>query len=267
LAWLLVQHGELVGKALSVVGLGISAFIVWYAVTLPDKVARDRLLVAFVLILFSMVFWAFFEQAGSSMNLFTDRNVDRKIFSFDIPASIFQSVNPAFILLLTLPVSFLWAKLHAIGREPSTPLKFGLGIIQLGLGFAALYVGAVTARDTGVVSLFWLVLGYLLHTTGELCLSPVGLSMITKLSPAKIGGLMMGAWFLSSAFAQYVAALIAMLTGVSGEEEVATKIPPPSETVMIYGSVFGGIAAIAIVVGIALSLGSGFLAKRMHGVR
>jgi proton-dependent oligopeptide transporter, POT family len=227
------------------------------------KKERDQLLVAIVLTLFSIVFWAFFEQAGSSLNLFTERNVDREVLGVEIEAPVFQSVNPAFILLFGPVFAWLWLRMARNQIEPSTPVKFGLGIVQLGLGFAALYLGA-RSSDDGIVALIWLILGYLLHTTGELCLSPVGLSMITKLSPARMTGLMMGTWFLSSAFAQYVASLIAMLTGVK-EEGAEAALPPPSETVMVYGSVFGKVAIVALGVGVFVVLIAPFLRRRMHG--
>ena len=266
IAWQLVQVSQLVGSLLSGVGALVSALLIYYLVRKVDKVERDRLIVALVLTLFSMVFWAFFEQAGSSINLFTDRNVDRSLFGKSIPASVFQSVNPAFILTFAPVFAWLWVRLDRRGIEPATPTKFGLGILQLGLGFGALYFGAASAGSDGVVAIGWLLLGYLLHTTGELCLSPVGLSMITKLSPARIVGLMMGTWFLSSAFAQYVAGLIAKLTGVKEHGGAEAALPHPSETVMVYGDVFGKLGLVAVVVGVLVLLLSPLMQKRMHGI-
>jgi POT family proton-dependent oligopeptide transporter len=219
-----------------------------------------------VLTLFSVVFWAFFEQAGTSLSLFADRNVDRTVFGYLIPASQFQSVNPLFILLFAPVFSGLWLYLERHRMDPNTPLKFGFGIVQLGLGFVALYVGALGSRATGVVPWFWLVLGYFLHSTGELCLSPIGLSMITKLSPKRITGMMMGVWFLSSAFAQYVASLIAQLTGVKETGAAVQIVPKPVDTVMVYGSVFGSIAWVALAVGVLVIVASPLLARRMHGI-
>jgi proton-dependent oligopeptide transporter, POT family len=185
----------------------------------------------------------------------------------EIPASMFQAVNPIYILLLAPLFSWLWLALGRYGREPSIPLKFGLGILQLGLGFGALWFGAVHMAHDGIVAVGWLLLGYLLHTTGELCLSPIGLSMVTKLSPAKITALMMGTWFLSSAFAQYAASAIAVLTGVHGEGARVSAAPPqPSVTVVAYGHVFGGVAIAAIVVGVVLTLAAPALSRRTHGV-
>jgi POT family proton-dependent oligopeptide transporter len=200
------------------------------------------------------------------MNLFTDRNVNRHLFGWVVRASQLQSVNPFFILAFAPLFSALWLYLGRRRLEPNTALKFGFGILLVGLGFLALFIGASTSRVTGVVPLFWLVLGYFLHSTGELCLSPIGLSMITKLSPKNITGLMMGTWFLSSAFAEYVAALIAQLTGVKDGGSVSSVLPKPAETVMVYGSVFGSIAWVALGIGVLVVLVSPLIARRMHDV-
>jgi len=262
-SWALVQKGTLLGSLLLVVGLVTLGGLFFYLARSAKPEERGPMFVAVILTVFSTVFWAFFEQAGSSMNLFTDRNVDRNVLGHTIDASVFQSVNPTFVLLLSPLFIWLW---KSLGRfEPRTPLKFGIGTLLLGLGFGALWFGATQSQATGIVPLFWLVLGYLLHTMGELCLSPVGLSMITKLSPARIVGLMMGAWFLASAMAQYVASLIAQLTGVKGAETAAGAVPPTA-TVMVYGSVFGGIAVTALVIGALMCLVAPLLAKRMGDV-
>jgi POT family proton-dependent oligopeptide transporter len=265
-AWQLVQHAALVGTLLVVFGAAVLLGLIVYLLRLPDKVARDRLGVALLLTLVSVVFWSFFEQTGTSMSLFTDRNVDRWLFGVHLPTSQFQSINSLFILLFAPVFSALWLYLARRKHEPNTPLKFGLGIVQLGLGFVALYIGAAVSRATGVVPMFWLVLGYFLHSTGELCLSPIGLSMITKLSPKGVTGIMMGTWFLASAFAQYVASLIAQLTGVRDAGTLASALPKPTETVMVYGSVFGNIGWIALGVGLLVVLVSPLIARKMHGV-
>ena len=261
-AWWLVQQFDLIGYGLNGVGIVTVLGLVAYGIWRCEATERSRLYAAMILTSFSIVFWAFFEQAGSSLNLFTDRNVNRVVFGWEIPTSVFQSVNAIFILLLGPLFSMLWVRLAAAGREPSTPVKFGLGIVQLGFGFGALYYGAVTA-SSGLVGLVWLILGYMLHTSGELCLSPVGLSMITKLSPLRIGGLMMGVWFLATAYAQYVAALIAKLTGVHGEQ---AGDGAPGATAMIYGEVFGLIALTAIGVGLGILIVSPLLRKMMKGI-
>jgi POT family proton-dependent oligopeptide transporter len=219
--------------------------------------------VALALMFFSMLFWAFFEQAGSSINNFTDRNVDRAFGGAEIPASTFQATNPIFILLLGLAFAALWSRLALRGAEPSTPAKFALGLLQLGLGFGALWLGAESADARGIVNVSWLLLGYLLHTTGELCLSPVGLSMVTKLAPARIVSTVMGGWFMATAFSQYLAGLIAQLTGVHAEAG-ATQLPPPTETVLLYGGVFGGIAVSALVCALVCFALAPLLERWMH---
>jgi proton-dependent oligopeptide transporter, POT family len=265
-AWQLVQHGALVGSMLIVFGVAVFLGLCVYLLRSSDRIARGRLGVALLLTVFSVVFWSLFEQTGTSMSLFTDRNVNRTLLGTSIPASQFQSVDSLFILLLAPVFSWLWLFLARRRLEPNTPLKFGLGTVQLGMGFVALYIGAVTSRATGVVPMFWLILCYCLHATGELCLSPIGLSMITKLAPKGVTGILMGTWFLAYSFAQYVAALIAQLTGVREGGAAATTLPTPIETVMVYGKVFGTIGWVALGVGVIMVIVSPLIARRMHGV-
>jgi proton-dependent oligopeptide transporter, POT family len=345
---LLVQRNAIAGWVLTLFG---GAAILWLIVEAvrSSRVDRDRLFVVLILMFFSTLFWAFFEQAGSSMNNFADRNVDRvietraitqadvgstlqlrvpletsdpsllalppltqeqlgqdqgqgkpfnltelgalrehaalgaphdtQVFSWrvgpsnvgmgvggaEIPASLFQATNGIFILLLGLVFTALWSFLGARGVEPSTPVKFALGLFQLGLGFVALWYAAEKAADArGMVSASWLILAYLLHTMGELCLSPVGLSMVTKLSPRQIVSTVMGAWFLAMAFSNFLAGLIAQLTGVSGEGSEAPVIPAPNGTLHLYGEVFGQIGIIALGSAVACWALSPFLKRWMH---
>jgi len=265
LAMFLVQWGRVVGYALGLTGILVVAYILYFMISQCSREERGRMWVALVLTFFSIVFWAFFEQAGSSINLFTERNVDRSLFGWDIPTSMFQSVNPAFIILLAPLFAGLWGWLDRRDLEPNIPVKFGLGIVQLGLGFGAFWIGAQSAGGDGMVALVWLVLGYLLHTTGELCLSPVGLSMITKLSVARVAGMMMGTWFLATASAQYVGGLIAQLTGVEGG--AVEGVVNATESIGVYGSVFGQIAIFALVTGVFVLAVAPFLKRGMHGVK
>jgi POT family proton-dependent oligopeptide transporter len=220
---LLVRYFELMSYVLTPFSLLVVG-IIFVAAIRDTKIVRERLFVVLILLFFSTLFWAFFEQAGSSLTLFTDTNVERH----GLPASVFQSVNPAFILLLAPVFSALWVGLGRRHKEPSIPVKFALGIAQLGVGFLVLAWSGGFAVDgeisisgengteltqaAAVVPLLFLIGGYLLHTTGELCLSPIGLSMVTKLSPHKITAMVMGGWFLSSAMAHHLAGLIALLT-------------------------------------------------------
>ncbi|MCB9743631.1 MAG: hypothetical protein H6740_13605 [Alphaproteobacteria bacterium] len=319
----LVKGGTLATILLGVMGVGALAYLIFEAAR-ATSIERDRIIVILVLIFFSMLFWAFFEQAGSSMSLFTDRNVDRvvetqlitadqvgqtvevqltqgltghtfgdEVVTLDwveerlkdaetvqwpvseddvgmkaagdqIATSQFLAANPIFILIFGLVFSWLWTTLGKINLDPSPSVKFSLGLMQLGLGFGALWYGTQNANALGMVSMSWLLLAYLLHTTGELCLSPVGLSMVTKLSPKRIVAAVMGAWFMSSAFANYLSGAIAKLTGVGGEGGEVDVLPPPLETLDVYAAVFGPLGLIAIGAGVLLLVISPLLTKLMH---
>jgi len=257
-AWQLVQHQAVVGGMLGMTGILAILVIVIYAFTKCTPIERDRLGVATALIIFSVIFWALFEQAGSSLNIFTDRAVDRHMFGWEVPASMFQSINAAFIFMFAPFVSMLWPRLAAKGIEPSTPQKFAIGIFLVGLGFLALVLGGTTAGD-GLVPLIWIFLIYWLHTMGELCLSPVGLSMITKLSVRRIVSMMMGVWFLASAGANYIASLIAAATSGGLEGDGAS-----TELIL---EVYSRVGWLAIGIAVLLFALAPLLKKGMHGVR
>ncbi len=234
-----------------------------------DNVQRDRILVLMILMTFNVVFWACFEQAGSSLTLFADRNVDRDIFGvYTMPASQTQFFNPLFIIIFGSIFSVMWVRLAKIGRNPNIPLKFGLGIIQLGVGYLMLLIGNALAGEAALVPLVILGLMYLLHTTGELFLSPIGLSMVTKLAPKHMTGSAMGAWFLSFAFSMYVAAVLAKLTGsdAEGGGEAVEVVLTPAESLVQYVDVFGGMGWVTVGIGVVLVLLSRPLNRMMHGV-
>ncbi len=195
----------------------------------------------------------------------TEDNVGMGVGGTEIPASTFQAVNPIYILIFGLVFTWLWAFLGARGLEPSTPFKFSLGLLQLGMGFGCFWIGAQTADARGMSGMSWLLLGYLLQTTGELCLSPVGLSMVTKLSPKAIVSTVMGAWFLATAFSNYLAGMIAKLTGVEhGSDGAEGLMPKPIDTVHVYGDVFLKIAIAAIGSAVICFALSPLLKKWMH---
>lgn len=371
------------GLVLVLAGLGAMLYLFREAFRM-DKVARERMFVVFILTFFSIVFWAFFEQSGSSVNNFTDRNIDRvteasvadaslvgqtqefrlvasndankgleffsqeflghingteanndlvekairgvnssreaekqmdaeelaqtikevlgqerltmtaltylreyskneeatnadKVYQWEfteenvgklglggseVPASVFQSVNAIYIMIFGLVFTALWTFLGTKGIEPSTPVKFAMGLLQLGLGFLCLYLGAQYADSDGMVAMYWLLLMYLMLTTGELCLSPVGLSMVTRLSPARLVSTVMGSWFLATAFSQFLAAIVAQFAAVdTGGGKV---VPIPVETVNIYGDVYKLVAIMAAVSGVVLLALSPILKKWMH---
>ena len=170
---------------------------------------------AMVMVTFNTVFWSLFEQAGSSLTLFADRNTDRSVFGlFDLSAPQTQNFNPLAIIVLAPVISALWGWLARRNCEPSIPVKFALGLIGVGAGFLFLVFGATFAGPDARVGLWWLAGLYVIHSIAELCISPVGLSMITRLAIARIIGLMMGVWFLSIAVAQYVAGAVAQVATV-----------------------------------------------------
>jgi POT family proton-dependent oligopeptide transporter len=255
----LVLHNHLTGWMLIVVGAAALGWVLCIAIS-SERAQRGRLWVILILAGFSIAFWSFFEQGGSSINLFTDRNINRELFGWNVPASLFQAINPLFIILMAPMFSMLWFNLASRGIEPSTPVKFALGIMLLAAGFAVLSLGASLAGDQGRTSLVWLLLGYALITSGELSLSPVGLSMVTRLAPARLVGTMMGIWFLSTAFAEYIAGLIAKLTSAP-QTSMAIHALSPIETIDLYGHVFTQIAVVAGAAGCALLIISPWLQR------
>jgi POT family proton-dependent oligopeptide transporter len=218
--WLLVQYQNVMGTLMLASGALLLAYIVYVAVTQLEREARDRILAIVFLLLLQPVFWGLFEQAGASLNLFTDRYVDRA----GVPASVFQAINPAYIVLLGPVFAWLWTTLGRRGLEPSTPAKFGLALLQVGLGFLVLVWGAQAVGIDNPTPVLFIFLLYLFHTTGELCLSPVGLSAMNRLSPSFMASLIMGAWFFATAGGNFVAGKISAMTGAEhAEGEGAAK--------------------------------------------
>lgn len=174
---------------------------------------KQRIAVIFIMVFFSIFFWASFEQAGSSLTLFADKETNRTLnlfgWQWEMPAGYFQSLNPLLIFILAPFFSKMWVKLSNIGKEPSSPTKFAAGLGLLGMGFVVMIIAASVYQQSGPVSVLWLSGAYLFHTLGELCLSPVGLSLVTKLAPAQFVSLFMGVWFLSSFVANFVGGFFA----------------------------------------------------------
>jgi POT family proton-dependent oligopeptide transporter len=176
----------------------------------------ERIAAIFIMLVFVVFFWMGFEQAGGTMNLFADQRTERAIFGWEAPASYFQAINPLFILLLAPLFAALWARLDRSRWAISVVAKQALGMIILGLGFIVLAIADQRADVIGRVSVWWLVITYLFHTAGELCLSPIGLSMVTKLSPGRFISLMMGVWFTAMALANYLAGTLEGLLAGTG---------------------------------------------------
>lgn len=265
---LLVNQSEITEWILIVLGIGI--LITLFVMALfEEKVQRQRLFVLLVLFVFITMFWTFFELAGSAITLFTERNVDRMVWGYEIPTSTFQSVNPFFIIILAPVFAWIWEKTGKAGKEPSAPVKFSLALTQLGLGFGVLVLGSYFAGANFMVPLVFLIFGYLLHTTGELCISPIGLSLVTKLSPTKIVAFVMGVWFLSSAFAHIMGGEISKLTTIPTEGETLNVMPLAKLELGLktYSGVFETIAFIAIGSALILLILNPLLKRWMHGVK
>jgi proton-dependent oligopeptide transporter, POT family len=261
--WQLVQYQALIGQLLMGFGGLMVLVVLTYSFVQCTPVERGRMLSSCVLIIFSIIFWALFEQAGSSLNVFADRFVDRELFGIEIRASMLQSLNAFFIFTLAPVFAFAWIWMAKKGVEPSTPIKFSLGILLVGLGFLVLTFGATMTGESGKLSIIWLVLIYLLHTMGELCLSPVGLSMITKLSVKRVVGMMMGVWFLAIAGANYIAGLIAALTGGQNADGSALS---QVEATQVAIDVYTQVGWLAVAVAVVLAVITPLLRKGMHGV-
>ena len=262
--WWLVQSGDVVGDLLTVIGGILVAGVVAYAIRYLDSEDRDRLFAILLLVPASILFWAFFEQTGSSIALFAKRGVDLQLLGITVAPAQIQSINPLLIITMAPLFGMLWVWLSKKGWDPSLPTKFALALLQMGLGFYMFYLGIESAGEGQKVAFIWLVLGFFFHTTGELCLSPVGLSAVTKLSVPKIMGLMMGVWFLATAFANYVAGLIAMTASSDGApgEDIPVDVALP-----LYGNLFESVAIAAIVAGIVMFAVAPFIRRLMHGVK
>jgi POT family proton-dependent oligopeptide transporter len=243
--------------------LAVPGILIW-SFAKGGRVEFQMMLAAMVLIVFSVVFWTLFEQAGSSLTLFADRNTDLSIFGlFNLSAGQTRFFNAFFIVTLAPIFSILWNALGRRGMEPSTPVKFGIALFGVGLGFLALVWGTKFAGPDFRVSVWWLALLYLIHSAAELCLSPVGLSMVTKLSIPRIVGLMMGLWFLATSCGQYVAGIVAQVASVETVGGQVTNLQVSLET---YAHVFRTIGIAAMVAGGIMLVLSPLVKRWMHGV-
>ncbi|CAM4013684.1 peptide MFS transporter [Pseudoalteromonas byunsanensis] len=218
------------------------------------KVERDRIKVIFTMSVFSIIFWMGFEQAGGLMNLFANDYTDRMLMGFEVPASWFQSLNSIFIIIFAPVVAMIWLKLDK--REPNSPVKFAIALVFLALGFLTMMLALITegsGQGSIQISMMWLVLFYLFHTLGELCLSPIGLSMVSKLAPLRLASLLMGIWFLCTAVANKIAGFVGSFIG-EGQEAMNNAM-----------GIFIGLGATALLSATAMYLLSDRLVDWMHG--
>lgn len=264
LFWLVIQHEPVVFAAQQVLLIVSGVGLISYAALKGSREEFQQMLVLMVLIGSTIVFWALFEQAAGSMTLFADRVVERNIAGIEITAGQFGALNAGFIIMLALPFAALWVWLEKYRLNPNIPIKFALGIIQAGLGFGVLVFGAQFPDEAGKISLWWLVLAYLIHTTGELCLSPVGLSAVTKLAIHRVVGLSMGVWFLATALSETLAMRLGKLAAIDTHGGEVNSV---SENLIIYTQLFEFLMWIGIGTGIVILLISPLLKRGMHGVR
>jgi proton-dependent oligopeptide transporter, POT family len=233
------------------------------------KEERERIMVIFILAFFVVFFWACFEQAGASLTLFADTQTNRFIGGWEMPASWFQSINPLGIIVLAPLFTMLWGALYNRNAEPTSPKKMALGLALVALGYVVIAF-AVNGVDSSIkISMWWLVGLYVIHTMGELCLSPIGLSMVSKLAPLRFSSLLMGTWFLANAAANKFAGTLSALIPPSGTD-AATAVTYPTfmgveiNNLYTFFCVFIALSGSAAII---LFVISKWLEKRMHGIK
>jgi POT family proton-dependent oligopeptide transporter len=258
----LVMNEELVGGILGPIGIVMMLGMIGYSILQLQGDERSRMLAAIYFILAQIPFWALFEQAGSSLNLLTARLVDREIFGWSVPGPVFQSLNAGYIFLFAPLVAWLWIWLAKRDLNPSTPIKFALGVALAGLGFLALVAGMKGSGEVGLTPVIFIFLIYWIHTMGELMVSPVGLSAVTKLAPARIVGMTMGAWFLYSGLSNFLAGIIARTTGA---ETIGGQMTNVAAAKAGYIEVYSQVGFIAIGISVLMLLISPVITKMMHG--
>lgn len=260
--WQMIQSHSVVQAILMIAGAASLVYIIYYSIKYLDKVARDRLIALTILILFTIVFWSLFEQAYMSLNLFAERIIELNVLGYELKPGWFLGLNALFIISLAIPFAKLWVWLEKRKLNPNTSIKFAYALILVGLGFGALVLGGVISGEEGKVAFYWLVLAYLLHTCGELCLSPIGLSVVTKLSPQKIVGFMMGVWFLATASSEFLAAKLSDMASIDHIAD-GDFISSKAAYIDLYLYLFyGGVAS-----GIILLVLTPLIKRLMHGVK
>jgi len=259
--WLLVQRYQAVGWMLGAGSIAVLSYIGWFMVTKCNRMQRERLGLAMILVVGWMVFEILFEQAGSSLNQFAERNTQGELFGVPVSAPQTQAFNAGWILIFAPIFAAMWAWLGRRNRDPNPVVKFGLALLQVGAGFGILVWGAQFADANWRTPMVFLALAYLLHTTGELCLSPVGLSEMTKLAPMGLLSTLMATWFLGASWAQYLAAIIARLTA---QQTVAGQVLDPKAALHTYVHVFGLIGLWGAGAGVVFLAASPWLKKWAH---
>ena len=258
-----VQSYEIVGKVLAAGATCVLAYLAWYMATKCTKAERDRILLALVLVLASVVFWALYEQGGSSLNQFAERNTDLHLWAGQsmTPAQT-QSFQASWILIFAPIVSALWTYLGHRGRDPNPVAKFGVGLLLIGASFFVIVLGAGFAGPAFKIPLLFLALAYLLQTTGELCVSPVGLSQMTKLAPPMLISTLMATWFLGNSGANWLAGRIAQLTAA---DTIGGQVLDAGKALGTYVHVFSMIGLWGLGAGVVMLIASPWLKRLAHG--
>jgi proton-dependent oligopeptide transporter, POT family len=263
---LLVKVYQFTNVVMIPIGLISLGYIVYLGLQF-EKEVREKLWACTLLIVFSIAFWGFYEQSGGSLNLMAEHNVDMRVGETKLAsAMVNNSVNPFYIILLSPLFAMMWDFLIKRKLEPSTSMKFGIAFLLCGLGYYMFTIGGNVGADTGLMPLMYFLLGYLFITSGELFLSPIGLSMVTKLSPVQIVGYMMGVWFLASAFGHDLAGWIGAQMAIP-EAHADGKPFTIVESLPIYMEGCLTIAKVSVVGGVFILIASPFIKKWMHGVK
>jgi POT family proton-dependent oligopeptide transporter len=261
--WAVVQSFTVVSYVLLVGAIITLSYIFWYLVTKANKVERDRVILAIVLILASVVFWALYEQGGSSLNLFADRNVNLHLYGDKwMRSAQAQGFQSGWILILAPVMAALWTWLGRMGRDPNPVAKFGIGLLMIGASYYVLILGGQFAGPDFKAPLIFLAAAYLMQTTGEMCVSPVGLSQMTKLAPPLLISTLMATWFLGTAGAQFVAAKIAQLTA---SDTIGGQVLDAGKALATYSHVFGVIGLWGLGAGAVMLVIYPWLKKLAHG--
>jgi POT family proton-dependent oligopeptide transporter len=262
--WGYIVATPFLGKVLFITFLGAVIGIPIWSWRAGSRVEFQMMLAAIILVIFNVTFWTLFEQAASSLTLFADSNTTLELFGIPISAPQTQNFNPITIVIFAPIMSWLWIGLSKKGWEPSIQVKFGIALLLVGLGFVVLAWSEGTANADFRVALWWLVLTYFLHSIAELCISPVGLSMITKLSIARVVGMMMGVWFLSISIGEYLAGAAAQAASV---QTVGGEVTNPQLALQTYAHTFMVGGKLTMIAGAILLAISPLLRKLMHGVK
>ena len=258
----IVAFPDMFANVVGWIGLAMFALLVGYTILKTKGDEQKRMFAAIYFVLAQIPFWALFEQAGSSLNLFTDRLVDRSMFGWSVPAPVFQSLNAGFIFVFAPIVAWLWIALAKRGWNPSTPVKFALGVFMAGLGFYVLVAGMGVSGATGLTAVYFIFAIYWIHTMGELMVSPVGLSAVTKLAPARVVGMTMGAWFLYSGLSNFLAGVIASTTGA---ETIGGQLTDVAAAKAGYAEVYSNVGLVAMGVAVLMLLISPIIKWLMAG--